>query len=75
MVPSANVIELTVTVLSVPTFLLLKDDKFVLVRVSLPINPESVIEDVAISFPSYVLLDALIDETVSDFFETLAVVV
>ena len=68
-------IEFTVTVFPVPTFLLLKDDKFELVRVSLPTNPESVIVDVAIAFPSYALLDALIDETVSDFFEICAVVV
>ena len=44
--------ELTVTVLPVPTFLLLNDDKFELVKVSVPINPESVIVDVAVSFPS-----------------------
>ena len=62
-------IELTVTVFPVPTFLLLNDDKFELVKVSVPINPESDIVDVAVLFPSYVLLEALIDETVSDFLE------
>ena len=60
--------ELTVTVFPVPTFLLLNDDKFELVKVSDPINPESDIVDVAVLFPSYVLLEALIDETVSRFF-------
>ena len=68
-VPLAKLIELTVIVLPVPTFLFSKDDKFELVTVSVPINPERVIVDVAVVFPSYVLLEALIDETVSDFFE------
>ena len=40
MVPSAKVIELTVTVFPVPTFLLLNVDEFVLVTVSDPINPD-----------------------------------
>ena len=63
--PLASVIEFTVTVFPVPTFLLLNDDKFELVKVSVPINPESDIEEVAVSFPSSILLEALIDETVS----------
>ena len=44
--------ELTVTVLPIPTFLLLNDDKFELITVSVPTNPESVIVDVAVSFQS-----------------------
>ena len=44
--------ELTVTVFPVPTFLLLNDDKFELVKVSDPINPESDIVEVAVLFPS-----------------------
>ena len=52
LVPSAKVMELTVTVLPVPTFLLLNDDKFELITVSVPINPESDIVVVAVSFPS-----------------------
>ena len=50
--PSASVIEFIVTVFPVPIFLLLNDDKFELVKVSVPINPESDIEEVAVSFPS-----------------------
>ena len=69
LVPLASVIEFTVTVLPVPTFLVLNDDKFELITVSVPINPESDIVVVAVSFPSYVLLEALIDETVSSFLE------
>ena len=64
--------ELTVTVFPVPTFLLLNDDKFELVKVSDPINPESDIVEVAVLFPSYVLLEALIDETVSEFFRNMS---
>ncbi len=44
--------ELTVTVFPVPTFLLLNDDKFELVKVSDPINPERDIVEVAVLFPS-----------------------
>ena len=73
--PLASVIEFTVTVFPVPTFLLLNDDKFELVKVSDPIKPESDIVDIAMLFPSYVLLEALNDETVSDFLEIWAVVV
>ena len=40
LLPSANVIELTVTVFPVPAFLLLNVDEFVLVTVSDPINPD-----------------------------------
>ena len=40
LVPSAKVIELTVTVLPVPTFLLLKVEEFVDVTVSVPIKPD-----------------------------------
>ena len=40
MLPSAKVIELTVTVFPVPTFLLSKVDELVLVTVSDPINPD-----------------------------------
>ena len=39
LLPSANVIELTVTVLPVPTFLLLKVDEFVIPNVSDPTRP------------------------------------
>ena len=56
MVPSANVIELTVTVLSVPTFLSLKVEEFVEVTVSVPIKPDRVNVVVAVSDASYVLL-------------------
>ena len=42
MVPSAKVIELTVTVLPVPTFLLLNVDVFVDPSVSDPIRPDRV---------------------------------
>ena len=45
--PLASVIELTVTVFPEPTFLLLNDDKFELVKVSDPIKPESDIVEVA----------------------------
>ena len=56
MLPFAKVIELTVTVFPVPTFLLLKEDEVVLVKVSDPINPdkERVVE--AVEDPSYTLL-------------------
>ena len=58
LLPSANVIELTVTVLPVPAFLLLNVDEFVLVTVSDPINPDRDKVVVAAEEPSYVLLDA-----------------
>ena len=57
-VPSANVIELTVTVLPVPTFLLLKEDEVELVKVSEPINPDKIRVVVAAVPPSYVLSEA-----------------
>ena len=56
LVPSANVIELTVTVLPVPTFLSLKVEEFVEVTVSVPIKPDRVKVVVAVSDASYVLL-------------------
>ena len=57
-VPSAKVIELTVTVLPVPTFLLSKVEATDCPKVSEPINPEKVNVVVAVVPPSYVLLDA-----------------
>ena len=56
--PSASVIELTVTVLPVPTFLLLKVDPTVCPKVSEPIKPEKVKVVVAVVVPSYTLLAA-----------------
>ena len=52
MLPSAKVIELTVTVLPVPAFLLLNVDEFVLVTVSDPINPDRDSVTVAADEPS-----------------------
>ena len=49
-------IELTVTVLPVPTFLLLKVEEFVEVTVSVPIKPDNVNVVVAVVVPSYTLL-------------------
>ncbi len=49
-------IELTVTVLPVPTFLLLKVDPTVWPKVSDPIKPEKVKVVVAVVVPSYTLL-------------------
>ena len=54
--PSAKVIELTVTVLPVPTFLLLKVDPTVCPKVSEPIKPEKVNVVVAVFDASYTLL-------------------
>ena len=51
-------IELTVTVLPVPTFLLLKVDPTVCPKVSEPIKPEKVKVVVAVVVPSYTLLAA-----------------
>ena len=51
-------IELTVTVLPVPTFLLLKVEVFEAVKVSVPIKPESVNEVVALLVASYTLFEA-----------------
>ncbi len=51
-------IELTVTVLPVPTFLLLKVDPTVCPKVSVPIKPEKVKVVVAVVVPSYTLLAA-----------------
>ena len=56
MVPSANVIELTVTVLLVPTFLLLNVEVFVVLNVSKSTRPDRVNVVVAVLSPSYVLL-------------------
>ena len=58
MLPSAKVIELTVTVFPVPTFLLLKEEEVVLVNVSDPINPDKVRVVEAAEEPSYALFDA-----------------
>ena len=58
MLPSANVIELTVTVLPVPTFLLLNVEPTVCPKVSEPTNPLKVKVVVAVVVPSYVLLAA-----------------
>ena len=56
LVPLAKVIELTVTVLPVPTFLLLKVDPTVCPKVSDPTSPEKVKVVVAVVVPSYTLL-------------------
>ena len=56
--PSAKVIELTVTVLPVPTFLLLKVELFEVVKVSVPTKPESDNVVVAVFEASYTLLAA-----------------
>ena len=58
MLPSAKVIELTVTVLLDPTFLLSKVDPTVCPKVSVPTNPVKVSVVEAVVPPSYVLLDA-----------------
>ena len=58
LLPSAKVIELTVTVFPVAAFLLLKVDEFVLVTVSDPINPDKERVVVAVEEPSYTLFDA-----------------
>ena len=58
MFPFDNVIELTVTVFPVPTFLSLNVEEFVLVTVSDPINPDKDNVTVAAEEPSYVLFDA-----------------
>ena len=50
-------IELTVTVLPVPTFLLLKDDATVCPNVSVPIKPEKVKVVVAVFDASYTLFE------------------
>ena len=55
-VPSANVIELTVTLLPVPTFLLLKVDPPVCPKVSEPTSHIKVKVVVAVVVPSYTLL-------------------
>ena len=56
--PSANVIEFTVTVFPVATFLSEKVDEFVLVTVSDPINPDRDSVTVAAEEPLYTLFDA-----------------
>ena len=56
--PSANVIEFTVTVFPVATFLSEKVDEFVLVTVSDPINPDKDSVTVAADEPLYTLFDA-----------------
>ena len=58
MLPFDNVIELTVTVFPVPTFLSLNVDEFVLVTVSDPTNPDKDYVTVAADEPSYTLFDA-----------------
>ena len=58
MLPSASVIELTVTLLPVPTFLLLKVEPTVWPKVSEPTSPVKVKVVVAVVVPSYVLLAA-----------------
>ena len=58
MLPSAKVIELTVTLLPVPTFLLLKGEPTVCPKVSDPTSPVKVKVVVAVVVPSYVLLTA-----------------
>ena len=56
--PSASVIEFTVTVFPVPTFLLLKVEVFEVVKVSVPIKPESINVVVALLVASYTLFEA-----------------
>ena len=56
--PSASVIELTVTVLPVPTFLLSNVDPTVCPKVSVPIKPVKVKVVVAVFDASYTLLAA-----------------
>ena len=73
LVPSANVIELTVTLLPVPTFLLSKVDPTVCPKVSDPIKPVKVKVVVAVLLPSYVLL-AVDAVAVKDLAVTSAVV-
>ena len=51
-------IELTVTVLPVPTFLLSNVDPIVCPKVSVPIKPEKVKVVVAVVVPSYTLFAA-----------------
>ena len=58
LLPSANVIELIVTVFPVPTFLSLNVEEFVLVTVSDPINPYRDNVTVAADELLYTLFDA-----------------
>ena len=58
MLPSAKVIELTVTVFPVPTFLSLKVDELALATVSDPINPDRDSVTVAADELLYTLFDA-----------------
>ena len=58
MLPLAKVMELTVTVLPVPTFLLLKVEPTVCPKVSEPTSPVKVKVVVAVVVPSYTLLAA-----------------
>ena len=74
MVPSAKVIELTVTVLPVPTFLLSKVDPTVCPKVSEPTSPVKVKVVVAVVVPSYTLL-AVEAVAVKAFTATSAVIV
>ena len=67
--------ELTVTVLPVPTFLLLKVDPTVCPKVSVPIKPEKVKVVVAVVVPSYTLFDVVMPETDKGLAVILAVVV
>ena len=59
LLPSDKVIEFTVTVFPVPTFLLLNVDETDCPKVSDPAKPEKVSVVVAVVFPLYVLFDAL----------------
>ena len=58
MLPLAKVIELTVTVLPVPTFLLSKVEVFVTFNVTVPTKPDSVNVVVAVLDASYTLFEA-----------------
>ena len=58
MLPLANVIELTVTLLPVPTFLLSKVEPTVCPKVSEPTSPVKVKVVVAVSDESYTLFEA-----------------
>ena len=71
--PSASVMELTVTVFPVPTFLLLKVDPTVCPKVSEPTSPVKVKVVVAVVVPSYTLL-AVEAVAVKDLVVTSAVV-
>ena len=73
LLPSDKVMEFTVTVFPVPTFLLLKVDDTDCPNVSDPIKPENDNVVVAVVLPLYVLFDALA-EAVKAFLTIAAVV-